>query len=984
VGRESHDTSLGGTLSTSRLSRRRTGLAVLLTVPTVTGALLIAPGVSGSATAAASTAKGDKSTAFYDAREGESASAKKRLQARQVQLAASPQSKSMSAKVGGQSVVEYDPLTGTPRHISRLDGYLTPTSSQAAPQVVLAYVRAHAADLGLTQADIDHFSLGRDYKDIFGGHHVSFVQLVDGVPLFGNGLKGNVTASGRLINIVGSPVSNLAAPAGAAKLTASQAVVAAKKDVGSTKTAPTSRDATTKVLFQTTGGTRKAWRVVAMSLKSPVLSVIDAENGRTLYRSPLASDASAPTTAAPDPRDALALVFDNYPGAPKGGTQRQVNLTGQGWLPKNATTLDGNNTHTYTDVNDDNVANASEEVHPVGTTSYKFPQKEFTVADEPCAAYPCTWDPEVPNSWKANRAQTAVQNFTYINVFHDHLAASPIGFTEAAGNFQKVNKTGLGAGGDAIEDQPLDGAAVDGGLPDGSHIDNANFATPPDGIAPTMQMYLFHQPGFDSADDPFVPASGADEAGIVYHEFTHGLSHRLIVDATNVPAMDSTQGGSMGEAWSDWYAMDMLVGQGLIKDTAADGDVRLGEYTAAGQDLYRTQPLDCTVGSKSAKCTGGATPHTGGYTYGDFGKVIGRPEVHADGEIWAETLWQLRGALGQNISESIITRAMELSPTFPSMLDARNSILEADLAYQGGKHLSTIWKVFAQRGMGWFAGTVDGDDTHPVENFSLPPAPNGPKGTVSGTVTDAVSGAPLAGAAVAIGGHDSGFAGSFAAISKADGSYTITSVPVGTYPDLSAVKPGFDTITHPITIGASTPKQSFALLRDWAAIGGGGSVLDFDGVDYSDFGCGPTGAIDQSLGTGWGSTSDLGEDGLPTTETAKSITIALPKAVNVTSIVVDPNATCGDAGSSSTADYKVETYDGTAWHAGASGTFGPADRGRLNAVALAAGAKAHITRVRFTMITPQVFEIGGSCPGDFTGCDFLDMSELEVYGTAAP
>ena len=37
----------------------------------------------------------------------------------------------------------------------------------------------------------------------------------------------------------------------------------------------------------------------------------------------------------------------------------------------------------------------------------------------------------------------------------------------------------------------------------------------------------------------------------------------------------------------------------------------------------------------------GAGP--GGYTYGDFGKIAGGPEVHADGEIWLETLWDLRG-----------------------------------------------------------------------------------------------------------------------------------------------------------------------------------------------------------------------------------------------------------------------------------------------------------------------------------------------------
>ena len=45
-------------------------------------------------------------------------------------------------------------------------------------------------------------------------------------------------------------------------------------------------------------------------------------------------------------------------------------------------------------------------------------------------------------------------------------------------------------------------------------------------------------------------------------------------------------------------------------------------------------------------CTGGATGHGGGYTYADYGNVVGGPEVHADGEIWAQTLWDLRDRLG--------------------------------------------------------------------------------------------------------------------------------------------------------------------------------------------------------------------------------------------------------------------------------------------------------------------------------------------------
>ena len=113
--------------------------------------------------------------------------------------------------------------------------------------------------------------------------------------------------------------------------------------------------------------------------------------------------------------------------------------------------------------------------------------------------------------------------------------------------------------------------------PDANHIDNANMGTPPDGQSPEMQMYLFHQPGTRyPTRTRSSPANGGDEADVVYHEYTHGLSNRLVVDATGNSTLGRIQAGSMGEAWSDWYAMDYLVSQRPLPRHAADGDLRVG------------------------------------------------------------------------------------------------------------------------------------------------------------------------------------------------------------------------------------------------------------------------------------------------------------------------------------------------------------------------------------------------------------------------
>ena len=115
--------------------------------------------------------------------------------------------------------------------------------------------------------------------------------------------------------------------------------------------------------------------------------------------------------------------------------------------------------------------------------------------------------------------------------------------------------------------------------------------------------------------------------------------------------------------------------------------------------------------------------------------------------------------------------------------------------------------------------------------------------------------------------------------------------------------------------------------------------------------------------------------------------VKLATTVDVSAIAIDPGNTCGDAGSASTKDYSVETsVDGTTWVAANSGTFVAADRHRLNSVPLAAGSTAGVNFVRFTMINPQVpGDFATQCAiGGFSGCDFMDMSEIAVHGTASP
>jgi hypothetical protein len=286
-----------------------------------------------------------------------------------------------------------------------------------------------------------------------------------------------------------------------------------------------------------------------------------------------------------------------------------------------------------------------------------------------------------------------------------------------------------------------------------------------------------------------VSGNGGDDAEVVYHEYTHGLSNRMVTYPTGQSGLNNHQALSMGEAWSDWYALDFLNAAGFKPDRPGNGNLIMGQLTFGG-DL-RSQPVDCPVNAAAKVCPGAGTAGPGGYTYGDMFKINGS-NVHADGEIWLETLWDLRNALGFRTTEKIVTRGMELSPPSPSFLDMRNAILQADVVADGGVNSRVIWDVFTNRGMGYFAFSNGGNDPHPVEDFSAPPdCP--PCFTISGTITNKRTGAPIQGAIVSVKGPGGGGLG-LSDLTNADGKYHIRHVPPHTYPMVEIAAENYQTV----------------------------------------------------------------------------------------------------------------------------------------------------------------------------------------------
>ncbi len=889
-----------------------------------------------------------RTTSFDGRTGGVAVGVSRRVAAARVELARS---------LGRFGVVEPDRLTGTLRFVGRLDGFLTRASDRAARRVAMGYLRANRVAFGLSARDLRTFSFRQDYVDVQGTHHLSWIQRSHGIPVFHNGLKASVTSDGELVNVTGSPVHRLRPNATTPLLSSGAAVAVARTAAPTTGAAASIGDDAQLVLFPTARGARIAWRVIAwVADDDQSMSVVDARTGELLWRHSLTNDDAVGTGPA----------VDIYPGGdiPNGGGD----LLPRTFPVFDGSALSGNNAHVYLDVNDDSVPDPRDEVPAVSGTDWSYaPVFDTTTAAQNCSNhFSCTWDKSIPRDWRRNREWFAVQLFYFLNRFHDHLLASPIGFTEAAGNFQVVNASGDGEGGDPLQGEAIDGADTANGRPDGGHVNNANMSTPPDGQPPTMQMYLQRKtpywPGIPTGD------SGT-EAETVYHEFTHGLSNRLVTFPDGTSGLVAQQSASMGEGWSDWYAIDFTDVNGWFQDTPASGDAIVFRYSAGDQLAFRTAAVDCPVDVSAEGCPGEDIPTgPGGYTYGDLGQIVGFPEIHADGEIWVQTLWQAREALGSAVMESIVTRGMELSPPAPSFLDMRNAILQADEIVFDGAHQDVLWSIFADRGMGYFAVTEGPDDVNPTEDSSLPPDCTAePCGSIAGMIRDKVTGDPVADVTVGIEGFSSGLATDLTDVTSADGTFSIEDVPFHTYAKIVVDAVGYEPVEVIDLAVDGDETLNRKVTRDWAALEGGATIERASPPDYSEFGCGPAGAFDLLLGSGWGSDAPDSTAGSSFTG-PRSIVVRLPRAVDIRSFGFDPGAACGDPRDAGVKAFTIQTRTahGPWITAYASATALP--QGRLNVLVPHAGT-SNVVYVRLIMRSNR-----GNAP-------YMDMSELSVRGS---
>lgn len=277
-----------------------------------------------------------------------------------------------------------------------------------------------------------------------------------------------------------------------------------------------------------------------------------------------------------------------------------------------------------------------------------------------------------------------ILNIFYFNcIMHDFFYI--LGFREKDGNFQQNN---LGRGG-------LAGDRVDARAHPGAVNGTANMFTPPEGQNPEMNMGLVVSQNRHTAFD----------SDVVFHEFMHGVTNRLVGGPQDTNALENPQSGGMGEGWGDYVACTInnkeIVGDWVVNNSKG---IRNNRYNSS-------------------------FPHNFGHL-GQFVGGVDYTEVHNIGEIWCATLLEMNRNLDNSaLSMQLVVDALKLSPTQPSFLNMRDSILKAlddklainELSSQQHSSAKTgIWKAFAKFGMGPNASS-NGSQLDGIEaDFNMP------------------------------------------------------------------------------------------------------------------------------------------------------------------------------------------------------------------------------------------------------------------------
>jgi len=407
--------------------------------------------------------------------------------------------------------------------------FLTGPQSGDATEIALSYIRQHQGTALDGAPTLDYVVTDQHTSPHNRITHIYLRKTIGGLEVFGDDVSAGVSSTGEIVSMAdrSRPVVSVFSRPGRAPISSEIAVQYGAAHLGLPWSGPrtvkeTTQSSSQEVLFE--GGDLSSENIPVKLMYYPdeqdVLRLVwnfhiqthdglhwwhlnvDAFTGEVLYLNDWVWDAGYRVFALPDenpdagfrtleldPDDALASPFGwhDTDGAP--GSEHTVTR--------------GNNVDAHLDVDADNLPDSA----PDGGAGLVFD-------------FPLNLAMDPLDSTSASVANL----FYWNNILHD--IHYQYGFTEGAGNFQANNYGRGGIAGDPVQADALDG----------SDFNNANMFTPPDGLDPRMQMFVWLQGGelFTVLSPPSV--AGVYSVGIA--EFGDRLDSTAIT-GTVVLALDS-------------------------------------------------------------------------------------------------------------------------------------------------------------------------------------------------------------------------------------------------------------------------------------------------------------------------------------------------------------------------------------------------------------------------------------------------------------
>jgi hypothetical protein len=665
---------------------------------------------------------------------------------------------------------------GTPRSIfSRRGALARNLRGSDAASVARSWLRANKRLFRLQS--LEGLRFDRSLR-IGRGRVAIFRQTVGGIPVSPDGLVTvGVVRRGKSWNVVHASSSAVAEPtlSGSFRITGAEAIVRAARNVhkrlslrdlgaiyGGSGLSYLRADgldgqlSVRRIAFATPQGTVPAWQTGLNHFLDGVGvsygHVIDARTGRVLLRQDAVDHASDNPAWKVFPASPRMTQLNRYPwNYPSSDTRdlwcwvdaRSCELAVSEGSPHKTTPWDVNartNVPTFTTIG--NNADSQEEWHSPSPHTGPGPNQFRPTSPTRDYVYPWTnhWfetecDPAVFATPGGNDVPAAATNlFAMHNRMHDW--SYHLGFTERAWNAQNFNFGSPTAENDELDGNVQAGGAT-GGSPTWSGRDNAFMSTQQDGTRSITSMFLW-QPIAGTFYSPCV--DGDYDMSVIGHEYTHMIENRMIGKGFRRMGHHA---GAMGESEADFTAVEYLNEYAFVPFSGED-PFSVGAYvTGDGDQAIRNYNM-------SWRTTGfpepGRDPFVNPLNFSDVGYDLTGPQVHADGEIWSATNFDIRELFLQRYPSQgrrqqrecadgerpaqqcpgnrrwiqLVFDGYLLAPTAPTFIDMRDAILAADVMRFGGANQDLLWLAFARRGFGQNAATTGTQDPQPTPDFESP------------------------------------------------------------------------------------------------------------------------------------------------------------------------------------------------------------------------------------------------------------------------